>query len=282
VTLLQAVVIGIVQGLTEFLPVSSTAHLRVVPALLGWNDPGAAFSAVIQCGTLAAVLAYFRREIALMAQAFFRETARGQCCQSPEGSLAWKIILGTIPIVVCGVALKHPIETTLRSLYVISAALIGVAVFLGLAEIYLEHRRRSGRSLKSIEGVSWLDAATIGLAQAISLVPGSSRSGVTITAGLFRGLERDTAARFSFLLSLPAVLAAGLFELYHQRKELLSSSADVLNLVASTVASGVVGYAAIAFLLYFLKTRTTWVFIIYRVALGVLLLVLLAGGHLRP
>lgn len=282
-TLWEALLLGIVQGLTEFLPISSTAHIRIVPALLGWeHDPGAAFTAVIQWGTLLAVLLYFWQDILRLTSGVLGGVLSGKPLGTPEAKQAWMIVVGTIPIVICGVAFKDWIKGPLRSLYVISAALIALALFLVVAERVVEWRTRTGRKLREPGDLGWGDAVLVGLAQAVALVPGSSRSGVTITAGLFAGMTRATAARFSFLLSLPSVFAAGVYELYKERHELLASRADVLNLVVASVAAGIVGYASIAFLLAFLRTRTMYVFIAYRLALGGLLLVLLGKGVLAP
>lgn len=280
-TLVEAIVHGLVQGLTEFLPVSSTAHLRVVPELLGWSDPQAAFSAVIQLGTLAAVLIYFRHDLLATARAWLRETLAGRFAASHEGLLGWMMIVGTIPVVVCGLLLKDRIKSDFRQLPVISWALIGFSLLLLAAEIYLAWRVRHGRPGRPMEQTGWGDAIVVGLFQALALVPGASRSGVTITAGLFRGLERAAAARFSFLLSIPSVLAAGLHQLYHERRHLLETSDSVTALVVATLVAGVVGYASIALLLRYLRTHTTYVFIAYRIALGALLLTLIARGMLR-
>jgi len=213
-TLFQAIMLGIVQGLTEFLPISSTAHLKIVPALLGWSDPGAAFTAIIQIGTLAAVLIYFWRDIVSIVTAVISGLIKGRPLESNGARMGWMIAAGTIPIVVFGLLFKDQIETTLRSLYWISGALIGLAILLSLGEWNIKKRLSSGRSLKTMEQIGWKEALLIGLAQSIALIPGSSRSGVTITGGLFLNLSRETAARFSFLLSLPAVFAAGIFQLY--------------------------------------------------------------------
>lgn len=279
-TSFQAIILGIIQGLTEFLPISSTAHLRVVPALLGWSDPGAPFTAVIQIGTLAAVLAYFSPDIRRMAGAWFIGIRTGSPIGSPNAKLAWMIIVGTVPVVVCGLLFESKIEHSWRSLYVISAAAIVLAFALMAAEMYLSWRLRSHRGLKTIAELSWVDAIAVGGAQALALVPGASRSGVTITAGLFTGMSRDTAARFSFLLSLPSVFAAGMYKLIKQGPELLQTEGDAASLIIATVVSGVVGYATIAFLLAFLKTRTTYIFVVYRLILGCLLLWLLLRGVL--
>ncbi len=279
---INALLLGIVQGLTEFLPISSSAHLRIVPALLQWDDPGAAFTAVIQIGTLVAVLAYFRDDIVRIGRAWTLGIARGRPWGDLDARLGWMMIVGTIPIVVCGLLFKEQIETSLRSLYVIAGAMIGLAALLALAEAVVRRRVGHGIPQKHLENITWPDAILIGLAQAVALVPGSSRSGVTITAGLFAGLSRETAARFSFLLSLPSVLAAGIFQLYKARGDLLGTQQDVVALVVSTVASGIVGYGSIAFLLSYLKTHSTYLFILYRLLVGGLILYGLAIGALQP
>jgi undecaprenyl-diphosphatase len=280
--LLEAVVLGIVQGLTEFLPISSSAHLRIVPAILGWSDPGAAFTAVIQIGTLVAVLAYFRRDMVRIGSAWTKGILRGRPLDDLDARMGWMMIAGTLPIVVCGLLFKDSIETTLRSLYVVAGALIVLALLLAAAEMHLKRQAKAGKHLKQLDEITWPEAIVIGLAQALALVPGSSRSGVTITAGLFAGLSRDTAARFSFLLSLPSVLAAGVYQLYSEREALLGSQDDVVALAVATLAALISGYASIAFLLYYLKTHTTYVFVGYRIALGVLILYWLSTGRLAP
>ncbi len=279
-SLFEAVILGIVQGLTEFLPISSSAHLRIVPALVGWNDPGAAFTAVIQIGTLVAVLAYFRRDIARIGLAWSRSLLGRDASEDLDARLGWMMIVGTLPIVVCGLLFKDAIETTLRSLYVVATALIVLAVILAAAEVFMHMQVRALKRLRHLPEITWTDALVVGAAQAMALVPGSSRSGVTITAGLFTGLSRETAARFSFLLSLPSVLAAGVYQLYSERDALLGSQQDVAALVVSTVAALISGYASIAFLLYYLKTHTTYVFVVYRIVLGLLILYWLSSGSL--
>lgn len=280
--LLEAVLLGIVQGLTEFLPISSSAHLRIVPALLGWNDPGAAFTAVIQIGTLLAVLAYFRRDIGRIGRAWTLGLVRRRPFDQFDARLGWMIIAGTVPIVVCGLLFQHSIETTLRSLYVVAAALVALAILLALAEVVVQARVRARERQRQLADITWRDALVTGLAQALALVPGASRSGVTITAGLFAGLSREAAARFSFLLSLPSVLAAGVYEFYSARESLLASGQDLAALVVATLAALASGYAAIAFLLYYLRTHTTYVFVVYRLLLGGLLFYLLASGRVAP
>ncbi|UWX57964.1 undecaprenyl-diphosphate phosphatase [Chlorobaculum sp. MV4-Y] len=280
--LFQAIILGIVQGLTEFLPISSSAHLRIVPALMGWGDPGAAFTAIIQIGTLAAVMIYFAKDIVSISGAVISGIFKGRPLATDEARTGWMIAVGTIPIVVFGLLFKHEIETVLRSLYIVSASMISLALVLVVAEKHTANRTRNGRRGKSINELSWTDAIIIGLAQATALIPGSSRSGVTITGGLFRNLDRETAARFSFLLSLPSVFAAGMLELYQTRHEIMLSTHNIINLVVATIAAFIVGYLSIAFLLNYLKRHTTGIFIAYRLIVGIGLIVMLGTGHLLP
>jgi len=279
--ILQAIVFGIIQGLTEFLPISSTAHLRIIPALLGWGDPGAAFTAVIQIGTLIAVIIYFWKDIVTIVGAVVKGITTRNFLHNRDAVLGWMIAVGTIPVVVLGLLFKKNIETNLRSLYVISASMIILAIVLMFAELLTKKRAASNAKLKSLDDVSWKDAITIGLTQAVALIPGSSRSGTTITGGLFMGLNRETAARFSFLLSLPSVFAAGVFELIKAQHELLATEVGIEYLIVSTIVSGIVGYASIAFLLNYLKSHTTYLFIIYRIIVGCGLLYLLHIGFLQ-
>jgi undecaprenyl-diphosphatase len=280
-TFLQAVVIGIIQGLTEFIPISSTAHIKVIPSLLGWADPGAAFTAVIQWGTLVAALIYFRTEIVHITRGTVAGLLAGKPLATADARMGWMIALGTVPVVVLGLIFKERIETSLRSLYVIAGAAIVLALVLLAAEWVVSWRERTWRKQKDMADLGWWDAIGVGLAQAVALIPGASRSGVTITGGLFLGIRRDAAARFSFLLSLPAIFGAGLFELFHQRHKLLETQAHLLNLATATLVSGIIGYATIAFLLSYLKRHSTYVFIIYRLVLGGLLLALLLTGTLQ-
>lgn len=280
--ILQAVILGIVQGLTEFLPISSTAHLRIVPALLGWDDPGAAFTAVIQFGTLVAVLIYFYKDIVKITGSVITGIAHRTPLHDRDAVMGWMIAAGTVPIVFFGLLLKDQIETTFRSLYIISASLIVLALILMLAESVMKKRIARGVPLKSLNDISWKDAVLIGVAQAVALIPGSSRSGTTITGGLFLGLNRETAARFSFLLSLPSIFAAGVLELVKERELLFSSEIGAVNLIIATVVSGIVGYASIAFLLNYLKSHSTYLFIVYRVVIGIGLMYLLSAGILPP
>ena len=273
-TVVQAITLGLVQGITEFLPISSIAHLRIVPALLGWSDPGAAFSAVIQLGTLAAVLVYFASDMRIMARAVLRGLADGRPWASQEARLAWFILLGTLPIGVCGLAFKRYIVGELRSLYVIAGSLIVLGILLWVAEKKASLRRE-------VKDIGWMDSQLIGLAQALALIPGSSRSGTTMTAAMFLGLTREAAARFSFLLGIPAIGAAGLFEL----RDLLThglGSAGLTSLMIGILTSALSGYLAIDLLLRYLRTRTTYVFAWYRIGLGLLLLGVLTAGVLQP
>lgn len=272
-TLWEAAVLGVVQGLTEFLPISSTAHLRIVPALLGWDDPGAAYSAVIQLGTVVAVLAYFWRDIIKLTKGFIRGLVDRKPFGTEDSRLAWFVGLGTIPISVCGLLFKSAIKTSLRSLYVISASLIILAIVLFLVERLASHKR-------TIADLTLKDALVVGLWQALALIPGSSRSGTTITGALSLGLRREDAARYSFLLSIPATTLAGLLEL----KELIEATSRPSTgaLVVGTVVSFAAGIAAISGLLHFVKSRSMLVFVVYRIVLGVLLLGMLGMGVLQP
>jgi undecaprenyl-diphosphatase len=281
-SLLEALVYGLVQGLTEFLPISSTAHLRVVPELFGWKDPGAAFTAIIQLGTLVAVLFYFRADIARISAAFAQDLRERRFGTSHDAKLAWMIAAGTVPVVVCGLAFKKYIKEDLRDLHVVAWAAVGFALVLLAAELRAARRPGPGPGPgRGEEEIGWRDALLVGCFQALALIPGASRSGVTITAGLLAGLSRPTAARFSFLLSLPAVFAAGIYELYKDREEVLASRDDVAALLVASAVAGVVGYASIAFLITFLKRHATYVFIVYRILLGAMLLVLLQRGVLK-
>ncbi len=281
-TLLQATVFGLIQGLTEFLPISSAAHLRIVSAFLGWDDPGTAFTAVIQLAIVVTLLLYFWRDLVHIAAAMLRGAQTGRLLDDHDARLGWMIVVGTVPIMVLGLALKKYVETSLRSLYVIALAEIGLALALIVAE-YLERSRiAAGTKLRGMKDITWRDSILVGAAQCLALIPGASRSGSTITGGLFVGFTRETAARFSFLLALPSFLGAGILEFLHHRHELLGAPGAGRNLVVATVVAIIVGYAAVAFLMNYLKRHTTWVFIIYRLVLGAGLLALLSSGRLQP
>lgn len=273
INIIEAIIYGIVQGLTEFLPISSTAHIRIVSSFFGWNDPGAAFTAIVQVGTMLALLIYFINDIKNMIKHFVLSILYKKINYSIESKHAWMILVGTIPIVIFGLIFKNAIETYLRSLYVISTTLIVLALILALAE-------KMAKKTKNVQDVSWLESQIMGIAQALALIPGVSRSGVTITAGLFSGLTREAAARFSFLLSIPAVFASGMYELWEVRNQLNSDGFFVI--IISTLVSGIVGYLSIAFLLNYLKKHSTFVFIYYRIILGLLIILFLALGWLSP
>jgi undecaprenyl-diphosphatase len=281
-TLFQAAVFGLIQGLTEFLPISSAAHLRIFSALVGWNDPGTAFTAVIQLAIVVTLVLYFWKDLVHIATSMVRGAQQGNLLKDQNARLGWMIVVGTLPIMVLGLAFKKHIETSLRSLYVIAIAEIGLALALIVAEYFERSRIEIGTRLREMKDVTWADTIIVGLAQCLALIPGASRSGSTITGGLFVGFTRETAARFSFLLALPSFLGAGLLEFVHHRHELLAASDAGRNLVVATVVAIFVGYAAVAFLMNYLKRHTTWIFIIYRLVLGAALLALLASGRLQP
>jgi len=265
---IEAIVLGLVQGLTEFLPISSSGHLRIVPALFGWEDPGAAFTAVIQLGTMAAVLVYFRRDLWRIAVAWLRELRVPFRRRSHEANLGWFIVLGTIPISIFGFVFRDQIESGARDLYLIGSALILFSLVMLLAERVSSRRRE-------LTGMNARDGAFIGFAQALALIPGVSRSGATISAGLFRGFDRTAAARYSFLLSVPAVVLSGLFEL---RDIGDGDSASIGATIIATLVAFASGYAAIAWLLRYLANHSLRVFVAYRIPLGVLVIVLAASG----
>ena len=266
--LLEALVLGIVQGLTEFLPISSTAHLRVVPALLGWDDPGVSVTAAIQLGSVAAVVAYFRRDLTQVLKGISRAVRHGQW-REPDARLGVAMLIGTLPILVLGLGIKlfwHAgyASSPLRSVPSIAIVSIVMALFLALAE-------RMGSRLKQLGGVTGRDGFVVGLAQALAVIPGVSRSGSTLTASLFDGWKRADAARFSFLLGIPAISIAGLVEL----KSALgtSSGAGPLPLLVGIFSAAVVSWLAIDWLLRFLQRNSTWIFVGYRLVFGAGLLV---------
>ena len=266
--LIQSIVLGIVQGLTEFLPLSSSAHQRIVPALLGWEDPGAAFTAVTQLGTEAAVLIFFRHELWAIASKWLRGPRR---VEDPDVRLGWFLIVATIPIGILGFIFRDQIETGARDLWLIGTVLIVFALVLGYADRVGAHRRE-------IDQLSVRDGVLIGIAQSLSLVPGVSRSGATMSAGLLLGLQRPAAARFSFLLAVPAVVASGLFEL----KDVITGDEHATTplgyVLVATLVAFVVGYAAIAWLLRYLAHHSVRLFVIYRILLGATVLALVATG----
>lgn len=270
-SLLEAIILGILQGLTEFLPISSTAHLRFVPALAGWDDPGAAFTAITQVGTIAAVVIYFRRDLLRIGSAWLGGIGQPLRGLPFDARLGWFIVIGTIPLIVAGAIFAGDVETGARNLRLLAWAMIGLGVLLLIAELTAKH-------LRPLRSLRLADAIVIGLAQVGALVPGASRSGVTLTAGLFVGLRREAAARYSFLLSVPAVAAAGVYELFAEVIGKTAVGIDIGPTIVATVLAFIFGYAAIAGLLAFLRRHSTLPFVIYRVAVGALILVLLQAG----
>ncbi len=275
VNLFQAIVLGFVQGATEFIPISSTAHLKAVPVFLGWGDPGVAFSAVIQLGSIAAVLSYFWDDLTQIIQGMV-QAIRKSDYDSQNFRLAVGIAVGTIPIVICGLAIKILVpdfdNSPLRSMTAIAIASIIMALLLGLAE-YVGNHKRNFQDLTAKDGI------LIGFAQALAIIPGVSRSGSTITAGLFNNIDRATAARFSFLLGLPAITLAGLVEF----KDLWDTGinpTELVPLIAGLISSAIFSYLAITWLIKFLQKRSTWIFVWYRLGFGIIILISLAKGWL--
>lgn len=259
--LLQIVVLALLQGLTEFLPISSSAHLILVPVLTGWPDQGLAFDVAVHLGTLSAVVLYFRRELGAMAAQWLGSLAGGGL--TPDARLAWAVLLGTIPVGLAGLWFKDLVETTLRSPLVIAATTIVFGLLLGWADL-------KGRRLRDEHAIGWRDVLVIGLAQALALIPGTSRSGVTMTAGLALGLTRQGAARFSFLLSIPVIVLAGGLETL----ELIAAPDEVhwRVLLGGALLSGLAAYLCIHYFLKLLERTGMWPFVLYRLLLGVYLL----------
>ena len=272
--LIEAIILGFVQGLTEFLPISSSAHLRIVGEFLpSAQDPGAAFTAITQIGTETAVIVFFWRDIVRIIGHWFRALFGRIPRNDPDARMGWLIIIGTIPIVVLGLLFQNQIETALRSLWLVAGMLIFFGVLLGIADLV-------GAKKRKLEDLTVGHGIIYGLAQSLALIPGVSRSGGTITAGLFLGYERAAAARYAFLLAIPAVLGSGFFELYKSRDE-----TGVFTLGETLVATGVafvVALGVIAFFMNWISKHSFLPFVIYRVALGSLVLVLLAMGVLHP
>ena len=281
-SILEAIVLGIVQGLSEFLPISSTAHLTLVGKLMNvistdHPEHWTAFIAVIQLGTLLSILIYFSKDIILITSEFLRDNLKLRLKyndQSHNSKLGWLIAVGTVPIVIIGLSFKDIIEGALtKNLYIISGSLILFAIILTIAEKVADHKRE-------MKDLTIKDTLIIGIAQAFALIPGASRSGTTITGGLFVGLKRSDAARFSFLLSIPSVLASGLLELYGAMKYLDASM--MINLVVATAAAAISGYLAIDFLIKYLKKHSTFIFVYYRIILGLAIIVFILTKLIQP
>lgn len=279
---IEAIILGVIQGITEFLPISSTGHLTLAGKFMGLisdknPEHWTSFIAVIQLGTMVSILVYFWKDLWNIFKEFLQNNFQKRLKyseQSLNSKLGWMIIAGTIPIVIIGLLFKDAIEGAFtKNLSVIAISLIVLAIILAVAE-------KTASFKKDLKDITLMDSILIGLAQTIALIPGSSRSGTTITGGLFLGLKRDVAARFSFLLSVPAVLASGLLQL---KESIAYINYDMaVNIIVATIVSGISGYLAIDFLLKFLKKNTTFVFIFYRIALGVLILILLYSNIINP
>lgn len=265
----KAIFLGVLQGLTEFIPISSSAHLAIFPKFFGWEDPGSAFTAVVQIGTELAVLMYFRRDIWKIGSGWLKALVSKEHRAAPEWRMGWFIIVGSLPIVVLGLALESAIDKQFRNLWIIGTTLIVLGIVLGIAE-------HVGRLSRPIDQLTWRHAVALGLAQAAALVPGVSRSGATISMGLFLGYERAAATRYAFLLAIPAVVAAGLYKLKD-----IPGGDNAYGVAPTAVATGVsfvVGYATIAWLLKYVSTNAYTPFVIYRIVLGGVVITLVATG----
>ncbi|WP_415949700.1 undecaprenyl-diphosphate phosphatase [Streptomyces sp. KLOTTS4A1] len=279
----ESLILGLVQGLTEFLPISSSAHLRLTAAFAGWEDPGAAFTAITQIGTEAAVLIYFRKDIARILSAWFRSLTDKAMRADHDAQMGWLVIVGSIPIGVLGLTLKDQIEGPFRDLRLTATTLIGMGIVLGIADRLAARdetggRHRAVKQRKSLESLNVKDGLVYGLCQAMALVPGVSRSGATISGGLLMGYTREAAARYSFLLAIPAVLASGLYELKDANDHAHFAWGPT---VFATIIAFVVGYAVIAWFMKFITTRSFMPFVWYRIALGLVILVLIWTGTLE-
>lgn len=281
-SILESIILGILQGLTEFIPISSTGHLTVAGKLMNLisdlhPERWTTFIAVIQIGTLFAVLIYFWKDLINILRDFITDNLLKRISfsgQSQNSKMGWYLIISTIPVVIIGLGLKDIIEGAVtKNLYIISGSLIVLAMILAAAE-------RMGKFNRQMNNIRWFDAFIIGIAQSFALIPGSSRSGTTITAAIFLGFNRETAARFSFLMSIPAVAASGLLQFY-QAIEYIDSN-GLITLVIATIISGIFGYLAIEFLLRYLRKKSTMIFIIYRIVVGIVILVMIYNGIIKP
>ncbi|KND36053.1 undecaprenyl-diphosphate phosphatase [Streptomyces acidiscabies] len=280
----ESLILGLVQGLTEFLPVSSSAHLRLTAAFSGWEDPGAAFTAITQIGTEAAVLIYFRKDIGRIIGAWSKSLFKKEMRSDHDAKMGWLVIVGSIPIGVLGLTLKDSIEGPFRDLRITATMLIVIGIVMGVADRLAardeaDRRHRAPKQRKALENLGVKDGLIFGLCQACALVPGVSRSGATITGGLFMGYKREAAARYSFLLAIPAVLASGLFE----TKDALES--DHVSWGPTIFATGiafVTGYVVISWFMKFISTKSFMPFVYYRVALGIVIIALVTAGELSP
>lgn len=271
----EAFVLGIVQGLTEFLPISSSAHVSIVGQLFGHGDPGAAFTAIIQIGTETAVIVFFAKDIGRIIKAWFLALIGKIDRRDPDARMGWLVIIGSIPIVVLGLLLQNWIDTTFRNLWITVAMLAGFGLVIGIVDSLSKQQRE-------LTDLTWKHGVLYGLAQCLALVPGVSRSGGTITAGLAMGYKREPATRYSFLLAIPAVFGAGLYQLF----EALHGSAHAQVSWGPTILAGVVafivGFVMIAWMLKFVSTHNFWPFVIYRIGVAAVVAVLLITGILNP
>ncbi|MEU0333624.1 undecaprenyl-diphosphate phosphatase [Streptomyces sp. NPDC006193] len=280
----ESLVLGLVQGLTEFLPVSSSAHLRLTAAFSGWKDPGAAFTAITQIGTEAAVLIYFRKDIGRIIAAWFRSLGDKAMRRDHDAQMGWLVIVGSIPIGVLGVTLKDQIEGPFRDLRVTATMLVVVGLVIGVADRLAARdetggRHRAPKQRKTLEHLGVKDGLIFGLCQACALIPGVSRSGATISGGLFMGYKREAAARYSFLLAIPAVLASGAFEV----KDSLSEGHVAWGpTLFATVIAFASGYAVIAWFMKWISNKSFMPFVWYRIALGIVIIALVGAGVLSP
>jgi undecaprenyl-diphosphatase len=280
----ESLILGLVQGLTEFLPVSSSAHLRLTAAFSGWKDPGAAFTAITQLGTEAAVLIYFRKDVGRILAAWFRSLTNKEMRRDHDAQMGWLVIVGSIPIGVLGVTLKDQIEGPFRDLRITATMLIVMGVVIGVADRLAARdetggRHRAPKQRKTLVDLNAKDGLLYGLCQAMALVPGVSRSGATISGGLFMGYTREAAARYSFLLAMPAVLASGAFELKDAAEEGHVAWGPTMF---ATVIAFVVGYAVIAWFMKFISHKSFMPFVYYRIALGIVIIALVTAGALSP
>ncbi|MER7956587.1 MULTISPECIES: undecaprenyl-diphosphate phosphatase [unclassified Streptomyces] len=280
----ESFILGLVQGLTEFLPISSSAHLRLTAAFAGWEDPGAAFTAITQIGTETAVLIYFRKDIARIVSAWFRSLRDKSMRGDHDAQMGWLVIVGSIPIGVLGVTLKDHIEGPFRDLRLIATTLIVMGIVLGIADRLAARdeaggRHRAARERKTLKDLGVRDGLIYGICQAMALIPGVSRSGATISGGLLMGYTREAAARYSFLLAIPAVLASGVFELKDATE---GGHVSWGPTIFATIIAFAVGYAVIAWFMKFITTKSFMPFVIYRIALGILLFILVGTDTLSP
>ncbi|MFJ9903516.1 undecaprenyl-diphosphate phosphatase [Streptomyces sp. NPDC101152] len=280
----ESLILGLVQGLTEFLPVSSSAHLRLTAAFSGWKDPGAAFTAITQIGTETAVPIYFRRDIGRIASAWSRSLVSKEMRKDHDAQTGWLVIVGSIPIGVLGLLFKNQIEGPFRDLRITATTLIAVGVVIGIADRLAARdetggRHRAPKQRKTLENLGVRDGLVYGICQSMALVPGVSRSGATISGGLFMGYRREAAARYSFLLAIPAVLASGLFEV---KDAMASDTISWGPTLFATMIAFASGYAVIAWFMKFISTRSFMPFVWYRVALGIVIIALVTAGVLSP